>query len=448
MYRLPVRLTTVLFALAVVLSSTSAALWSTYAAAARAPVILLPGMAFALDQPDHTWGDATQIDRAAGGGMIAFLVSNGFRFGGVLEIRGIGQESKMLITRTGTTDPAQADLFALRYSPAAAIEGITLKATETARAIKAVTELTGQSQVAVVAFSAGGLAARLYLQNGLHNIPYRGDVEQLITLSTPHLGSAIAHKLGDLIGTRATALQPDAPLIQQLNNELQLPTSVYYAAIVARGIAADVRGHGQSYDPLVLHERLVALPVDYRQGGDQVVHVRSQNLALSQVAIGYEKDSGKPVLYFLSRVPDPSPEDGWLDSARVHSAVPYDSNVQAMTLTLLDDSAKRFWQTDSAPVRQRLLLQQLRLHALGILESRVLRMHPISEVQNLELLTFETQYNGPDIIQVRFRGTATTRGQLLGLVKRRVTVSGTADFRVDAFVRIVEVASVTSRIEN
>ena len=48
---------------------------------------------------------------------------------------------------------------------------------------------SGQSKVVLVGHSMGGLVARAYVQSQ----QYRGDVERLITLGTPHRGAAQAY---------------------------------------------------------------------------------------------------------------------------------------------------------------------------------------------------------------------------------------------------------------
>ena len=124
--------------------------------------------------------------------------------------------------------------------------------------------------------------ARAYLQNAFPDtLNFRHDVDRLITISAPHLGSALAEHWGDWLGTRATSLKTTASLLTDLNDELDLPADVCFASIIVRGIWTDVRGDGSDYDRLVDREFLERLPVDFRQGGDQVLSVRTQNLRLA-----------------------------------------------------------------------------------------------------------------------------------------------------------------------
>jgi len=163
---------------------------------------------------------------------------------------------------------------------AANTDGVAYKALELAESIKEIRRFTGARKVRVVAHSAGGIVARAYLQNALPGVRYRGDVERLVTIATPHLGSAAAEHWGDYLGTRATSIKPDAALIRNLNSKFDLPDDVTFASIVVRGIAADARGDGRELDELVNHALLEPLPVEYRLGGDQVVHVRLDEFEL------------------------------------------------------------------------------------------------------------------------------------------------------------------------
>lgn len=64
------------------------------------------------------------------------------------------------------------------------------EAEHTASAIETVKRLTGARKVVLIGHSAGGLAARAYVSGYRLNgfTAYRGDVEQLVTLATPHGG--------------------------------------------------------------------------------------------------------------------------------------------------------------------------------------------------------------------------------------------------------------------
>ena len=75
--------------------------------------------------------------------------------------------------------------------------------------------------------SAGGLVARVYLQDALPGVEYRGDVDRLITIATPHLGSALAEHFGDIYRAK---LAKDHPYIRNVQESL---------LVVEEALAAD-----------------------------------------------------------------------------------------------------------------------------------------------------------------------------------------------------------------
>ena len=140
--------------------------------------------------------------------------------------------------------------------------GLDRQGWELAAIIQAVLDVNpGKTKVILIAHSMGGLAAREYLQ-GLARlnevsptIPYRGDVAQLITVGTPHLGSELAvicQSLSDVCllttdlgglgidpeSTAVSELRPDSPALVRLNVDFvsnPLPNDVRYGSIVGFG---------------------------------------------------------------------------------------------------------------------------------------------------------------------------------------------------------------------
>ncbi|MCB1877537.1 MAG: hypothetical protein KDH88_16305 [Chromatiales bacterium] len=386
-------------------------------AQATSPTLLIPGMDQDLDARES----ATSGRTPTWSSTIAFLEHQGMHFGGSFLVSGNGGQP-------GSVYDPKANLFELRFSAGAAVDGIGLKALEVARAVQRLRTHTKAAKVNLIAYSAGGLAARLYLQNALAGVPYRGDVERLITIATPHLGAAFATRLGDWLGTRATSLKPDADTIVSLNRDLPLPADTLFAAIVVRGLGADVRGKGRSYVALADPARIDDLPWDLSTGGDQVVHVRSQNLALAPQAKKYEQYSGRPILYLLARVPDPSPGDLDWNGRKVHEVALDDPEVQTTLWQLLqDDSA---W-TDNGPTWQK---QQLRLHAYGLAEQALLARKPWARITDGELISYTPI---PDRgARFRFIARIETRGYLLRSWKRHWRVAAEAGCELDDFGRV------------
>jgi tetratricopeptide (TPR) repeat protein len=272
----------------------------------RKPVILLVhGMTVDLDNPTLIWGEPEKSTTAGAkwSGAVGFLEQQGYRFGGVIRPRTGKLSLPATLDSTATNgDSKTADLFALAFSKGTKEDGLVSKAMELSKAISELCKFTGSSKVHLVTHSAGGVVARFYLQGGLLESPYRGDVDRLITIGTPHLGSVLATHFGDFLGTRATSLKHDAQFIRDMNAKLDLPEDVKYASIIIRGIRRDTSNEGDEYDELADSEYLRPLPNDFKLGGDQVVHVKSQNLRLSPCARRYEKKTGKAVQCSVARV--------------------------------------------------------------------------------------------------------------------------------------------------
>jgi hypothetical protein len=171
--------------------------------------------------------------------------------------------------------------------------------------------------------------------------------------------------------------------------------------------------------------------VDLRIGGDQVVHVISQNLALTQSARRYEARTGKPVLFPLARVKDPDQRDrSWLED-KVHNAAPKDAAVQRLVGRLLADATP--WSATSATPALR--ESQVRQFALGYLADQALQRHWISEVTDISLHTLALD-KARDAMVYRVAGSVLTRGKLLGLAHHRSAIAGYLHCRFDRFGRI------------
>ncbi len=104
---------------------------------ATEPLLLIPGMVFHPGKPDPTWGHRSMVNGSfQWTGTIGFLQRNGYRFGGYLQVEGAGQHSRISLNAVGADAPARnANFFVLRFSPNAAIEGLTVKGQEIAQAI-------------------------------------------------------------------------------------------------------------------------------------------------------------------------------------------------------------------------------------------------------------------------------------------------------------------------
>jgi pimeloyl-ACP methyl ester carboxylesterase len=127
------------------------------------PILLLPG----LGQKADVWN-----------GAAASYYSQRLRlsFGG--EVRSGGSDSTSALPR--------GDYYTVRFSKP--YDAIDNWAAEIGTAIERVRASTGADRVILIGYSMGGLAARAYL------VGHAGDhhVRRLVTIGTPHLGSAFA----------------------------------------------------------------------------------------------------------------------------------------------------------------------------------------------------------------------------------------------------------------
>jgi pimeloyl-ACP methyl ester carboxylesterase len=410
------------------------------------PVLLVHGLAWELDKEDQSLGRVWDDGRGHSGlsGLIGFLHSKGLTYGGTIRPQGGNVElPEHLDTAAVGVQPYDARLFVLKFSEAANTDGVAYKALELAESIRQLCGLTGAEKVQIVAHSAGGVIARVYLQSALPGVPFRGDVDRLVTIATPHLGSAMADHLGDFLGTRATSIRPDAALMRNLNSKFELPDDVTFASIVVRGIAADVRGEGHEYDTLVDHRLLERLPVEYRVGGDQVVHVRSQNLRLAECAVRYEERTGRPVQYILARVPDPTRIGlSWKELAdiKVHATAPFNGTVQELVFGLLKENAA-LWTRTSPERLTDWCDWQARQHARGVIESQALSEHPMSQASNITLDELEPVTSDGEVREYRFAGKAWSKNVALPLRRRWTHVRGTLRLVFDDFGRVVAAES-------
>jgi len=402
------------------------------------PVILVHGMVYDLNAEDTTWGKSysRRDGRIGFSGMIGHLQSKGLAFGGTIRASKGQIRLPDDLDMTGSYgSPHEARLFVLKFSKYANTDGVGYKAAELADAIRQVCRYTEAKKVRIVAHSAGGLVARVYLQNALPGVPYRGDVDRLITVCTPHLGSALASHWGDFLGTRATSIKPEAPLIRDLNATFSLPEDVRFASIVVRALAADSRDEGEELDKLVDTKFISGMPPEYQRGGDEVVHVRSQNLRSAQCAARYEKATGRPIQYVVVRVPDPSPDSISPKAIRVHMAAASDPTVQHLVAGMLHDRTS-LWRQSQPDQLAAWMDWQARIHAGGAIEAYTLDDHPMSSVSHIRLKDFDFDSSTATRRRYRFDGKAWSENPWIPLRKRWTHVAGNLSLQFDEFGRV------------
>ncbi|MCU0331019.1 MAG: alpha/beta fold hydrolase [Candidatus Kapabacteria bacterium] len=168
------------------------------------PVLLLHG----LGQKADVW---------EGTGATYYSRELGLSYGGMLRPKG----TSLIMPAAGGGD---ADFYVVQFSNP--VDSISAWATELETCISAVLERTGADRVILVGYSMGGLASRAYLTRRLTD--HR--VKRLITVGTPHLGSAFAR-----IWTWKTSLQAAAA---SSNPILSVPAKAALSAV--QGTEGDV----------------------------------------------------------------------------------------------------------------------------------------------------------------------------------------------------------------
>jgi hypothetical protein len=413
----------------------------------RPPIVLLVGgMTGDLKSKDidSIWGER-RVDggRTTWNGMIGALDSRGYRYGGMVRPRGMKIVlPECLDTAGASCAPESAELFALEYSASAREDGLTAKVVELVECIKELKRTTGRNKVAIVAHSAGGVVARAYVQEALAGFKYHHDVSHLVTIATPHLGSALATHFGDLLGTRATALKPNSAFLRELNVKLDLPTDVRFASLVIKGMGADAKGDGETYDPLLDETFLNRLPSDYHQGGDQIVHAKSQNLALVPCGRRYEAATKRPIQFAALRVPDPTPGDRSPREMSVHVAAPRDQAVvMAVEVLLRSDGLFDGWNEEAVADEAFTHASMRKIHshfcAMTLIEQSTAEKHFASQVTDISVDGDRSRMTVDDFTRCtyEFEGTARTRGAVFRVSKHETRVTGRLSLNFDRFGR-------------
>jgi len=108
--------------------------------------------------------------------------------------------------------------------PDAALADVKVSAGKLREFVADVLSKTGKSKVDIVCHSEGGLVARYYIKN-LGGVSY---VDDLVTISTPHRGTAVAH-IGP--GEASRQMEIFNPFIRELNTQPTLAGDIDYTAI-------------------------------------------------------------------------------------------------------------------------------------------------------------------------------------------------------------------------
>lgn len=227
-------------------------------------------------------------------GLVDFLAVNHLRYGG--EIRAPEPGTPSL---TGATvSPAEGDVFVLHVSDSYA--GLELWKVELQRAIRAVRQWTGAPEVTLVAFSAGGVAARTYLIDH----PQDHGVRKLVTVASPHLGSELATLAERIRGVRdqpgvddlvvriekQTGQRLHAPLLYQLRPP---PQGTFLQELAAAPHPEDVEYFcvlSVGEPPIEGREELRSEVAQLRGGSDSRLRAKAQNLLMRWIALTMGED--------------------------------------------------------------------------------------------------------------------------------------------------------------
>ena len=409
----------------------------------KAVTLLLPGMKFDLQDPTLSFGSPVKQanGKFAWTGIIGTLDRSGRKFGGVIRPKGADLSLPRCLDRTAVAiDSRKAGVFVLDYSSSAHVDGLAYKTLELAECLKELRRYARCEEVHIVAYSAGGLVARTYLQEALPGIEYGGEVGRLVTICTPHLGCAKAEHFGDFLGTRATALRPASELVQRLNNKLELPADVDFASIIVRGSRIGSRrlhdNQPKLFEEFVDRKLLVKLPLDFQKGSDQVVNVWSQNLALTNSARRYESKHKRPIQFVLARVEDPSPGDWMPFDTCVHEVAPNNSAVVDLVKTLLKDEDE-YWTGlgNEALVKQ--VHREAKNCAYGIIEDAMARNHKYSEVFETEVKSVRYEKNNGSMHKFKFEGLARSKWRAPPRIRSTAEFTGTMNLNIDRYGRVL-----------
>ena len=396
--------------------------------------LLVPGIAWDGPQSQNREADSSHETRKNWVTLIEYLKNQGHSFGGHIRPHGarIRLPECLEIAKEGLDDPRSATLFVMEFSPAANSDGLAFRALELAECLKELHRYT-ERPVRIVAHSAGGLVARVVLQRACPGIHYDGEADRLITIGTPHLGTALATNFGSMLGLHVSSLRPDAELIHRLNT-MELPIDCCYTSVVIRGICDGARGEGLAYDRFIdpeLRTSIDDLPIDYRCGSDEVVHVRAANLRFTDCARKYEAASARAVQSIIVRVPPPT-KSGLFSGRTIHVAALDHPSVHEWVNQLLVDDAE-FWTGARADRLERWIHCQAESAAFSAIESHVLQTNRLREVTAVDVQSLERDNETAEARCYRFAGIARSRG----FVAHETAVEGRLELTFDRFGRVV-----------
>jgi hypothetical protein len=232
-------------------------------------VVLVPGIIFGADEPA-----AVSEAHSLYWSKISEAIYKHQR-GSHYYVRFAGNQLSVDTIRQGD-GPA---VYIVCFSYEAALDSLVYRAIELDLALQEICRRES-SNITLIGHSAGGLVARLVLQEAIPKVTRPPCVKRLITICSPHQGCRLADSSVGLKGTRGTSLQTNAPVIMHLNS-LRWPSDVQLTGIVVSSFGAESLRPGRSFviPPSFLGE--FDCPKAFSHGGDCVVHNISQNIAFT-----------------------------------------------------------------------------------------------------------------------------------------------------------------------
>ena len=171
-------------------------------------------------------------------------------------------------------------VYVICFSYEAALDSLVYRAVELDLALQEICRRESSS-ITLIGHSAGGLVARLVVQEAIPKVTCPPSVKRLITICSPHQGCRLADSSLGLKGTRGTSLQTSDPVIARLNS-LPWPSDVQLTGIVVSSFGTESRRAGRSF---VLPPSFMGdfqCPKAFTHGGDCIVHNISQNVAFTE----------------------------------------------------------------------------------------------------------------------------------------------------------------------
>ncbi len=230
-------------------------------------------------------------------GFIGHFRGRGYRFGGIIR-SSTEKQTRQQIDRLGADLSIEADYYLLASSVHAQQLGVESRAREIAAAVELLRSIHPQRKVCLVCHSAGGIAARLWIQGGLPNVPFPTEsVGHVITIGTPHLGLSGLLSVAAQIRKEYRVLNPDSSLLTKLNKNLELPDNVAFTSIVLQGLSGGLADDGKELREHIdaTGAEIRALPLLMSDGHDGIVHSLSAQLHLTATGGRYENRTNRPI---------------------------------------------------------------------------------------------------------------------------------------------------------